>query len=84
LLVGLHCLAGHTFGQTLESVTKAQPNNAQRVRIVSTPDRSERPPEQQDNTETPEPGEHARAIAKEMAGVGTHCHRHGRQQLARR
>ena len=39
--------------------------------IVSTPDRSERPPEQPseqlDSTEKPEPGEHARAAAKEMA-----------------
>jgi len=38
---------------------------------VSTPDGSERPPEQPseqlDSTEKPEPGEHARAAAKEMA-----------------
>ena len=38
---------------------------------MSTPDRSERPPEQPseqlDSTEKPEPGEHARAAAKEMA-----------------
>ncbi len=55
----------------LESVTKAQHDNAERIRIVSTPDRSERPtaqsPEEQDSAETPEPGEHARAAAKEMA-----------------
>ena len=38
---------------------------------MSTPDGSERPPEQPseqlDSTEKPEPGEHARAAAKEMA-----------------
>ena len=61
----------HTFGQPPESVTKAQPNNAERIRIVSTPERSQRPTEQasgeQNSTEKPEPGDRARAEAKEMA-----------------
>ena len=55
----------------LESATKAQHDFAERICIVSTPDGSERPPEQPseqlDSTEKPEPGEHARAAAKEMA-----------------
>jgi hypothetical protein len=38
--------------------------------IVSTPDRSERPPSQQQGcTDRPEAGEHVRAEAKEMAGA---------------
>ena len=53
------------------SVTKAEHDDAERIRIVSTPDRSEQPPEQspeqQDSAEKPEPGERARAAAKEMA-----------------
>ena len=44
---------------------------AERICIVSTPDGSGRPPEhpseQQDSSEKPEPGEQARAAAKEMA-----------------
>jgi hypothetical protein len=51
----------------LENVTKAQHVNAEWIRIVSTQDSSEQPPEEQDPTEKPEPGEHARAAAKEMA-----------------
>jgi hypothetical protein len=53
----------------LEGATKAQHINAERIRIVSTPDRAELPPEELDSTEKPEPGEHVRAAAKEMARV---------------
>lgn len=51
----------------LESDTKAQHDFAERICIVSTPDASEQPSEQQGSTEKPEVGEHARAEAKEMA-----------------
>ena len=55
----------------LQNVTKPQHNFAERIRIVSTPERSQRPTEQasgeQNSTEKPEPGDRARAEAKEMA-----------------
>jgi len=55
----------------LESATQAQPDFAEWICIVSTPDRSEQPPEQpseqQASTAKPEVGEHAREAAKEMA-----------------